>query len=339
MVRFYRPTTRWKNEKGDLQIYNGRDAAYNFGLYEDLMQDIAQTEQEHLLEKDQRLAHLTWEMEQRGIRVDSEGLRKYKVEWQAKRAEIAQRFPFNPGSWQQILKYFKGEGLTLDGTDYETLTRAFKKNPHPTLKHLIEYKDEGKGIDAWFDDEAIERGRINPRFNVTGTAVARFSSAGPNAQNIPPEFKQFILPNSDDEFIVDFDGKNLEGRTVAYNAQDAQMMEDHKHSDAHKVTAARVFEKRIEDVSKIERQIGKTVVHATNYNETAYHLAERLYGNVKHESIRKAERLQQGYREAYPATREWQEKTLDAMSRGDIFIRNSFGRRRGIYAQNDHEED
>jgi DNA polymerase I-like protein with 3'-5' exonuclease and polymerase domains len=337
MVRLYKPTTRWKNEKGDILAYNGRDAAYNFGLYEGLWQDLMQTEQQHLLDKDQMLAHLTWEMEQRGIKVDSEGLKRYKVEWAARRKQIAADLPFNPGSWQQITKYFKGEGLMLDGTDYETLTRAAKKNPHPVLKHLIEYKDEGKGLDAWFSDSAIDLGRIHPRFNVTGTAVARFSSAGPNAQNIPPEFKQFILPNSDDEFIVDFDGKNLEGRTVAYNAQDSQMMEDHKHSDAHKVTASRIFEKRIDDVTKIERQIGKTVVHASNYKETAYHLAERIYGNVKRDSIRKAEILQQGYFAAYPATYEWQQKTLDAMSRGDIFIRNNFGRRRGIYAQNDHE--
>jgi len=58
---------------------------------------------------------------------------------------------------------------------------------------------------------------------------------------------------------------------------------------------------------KKERQVGKTVVHASNYLEGEYNLARRLYGDVKQDSIRKLVRSN-GFFKAYGATKRWQEE-------------------------------
>lgn len=338
LVRYYRPTTSWKSDKHDILLYNGFDTAYNFRLWEDLQIDLSLTDQWHLVEKDQRLARLSHLMRERGVRIDSDALRQFDGEWKLARAALAASFPFNPNSPKQVLAYFAGEGIKLTATDYETIEKAYKRKAHPILGKLLAYKDEGKGIKTWFDDTAIAKGYIHPKFNVTGTAVARFSSSGPNAQNIPPEYRRFIIPFSENEFFASFDGKNIEGRTCAWNAKDDIMLGDLASGlDIHKLVASRILNKRYEDVSKDERQGGKRTVHASNYMETPYNLANRLFGNQTGESLRKAASFQDGYFGAYPKTRQWQLDLKHQMSRGDVMLRNAFGRVRMIYDRDDHE--
>jgi hypothetical protein len=365
LVRYYRPTTAWKHEKGDLLEYNGLDTIYNYRLWKDLEVDLSVTDQWHLVEKDQRLAHMSNLMRLRGMRVDSAGLREFKVEWKNRRSTIAQSFAFSPTSWQQVKKHFATLGLKLSGTAYDVLVKALRRadtyakrmtrigpdgslllepgfdlesTKYPELVQLIQFKDEGKGVATWFDEVAIRLGRIHPKFNVTGTAVARFSSSGPNAQNIPPEYRAFILPQNDDEFLASYDGKNIEGRTVARSADDKRMLADFASGvDIHRLTASRIFDVSFDAVTGEERQAGKKTVHASNYKETAPSLAGRLYGDASHNSIAKAQRLQDGYFKAYPGIKAWQERLEFQMSRGDIWLRNSYGRVRAIYAENDHE--
>jgi hypothetical protein len=320
------------------------------------------------LEKDQRLAHMAHLMRARGMRIDSDGIRQFNIDWTRKRAEFAAGFPFNPNSWMQVEKWFaENGGPKFHGTSYDHLVQLFRAGSthardntrlgpdgslvtldglqldllrpwQRVMYNLIQYKDEGKGLASWFNAEAIERGRIHSSFNVTGTSVARFSSSEPNTQNVPPWARRFILAQDDDSFLASFDGKNIEGRTVARQANDEQMLADFASGiDIHRVTASRSFDKRLEDVTGAERQAGKAIVHASNYLETAPSLAGRLYGNVTHESIRKAEKLQATYFKAYHGIAQWHSDIKGAMSRGDITIKNSFGRNRSIYDINDHE--
>jgi hypothetical protein len=368
LTRYYMPVTQWKEDKSDILYYNGLDTAYNYRLWKALELDLSITDQWHLVEKDQRLAHMAHLMRTRGMRIDSDGIRQFNIDWTRKRAEFAAGFPFNPNSWQQVEKWFASNGgPTFHGTAYDNLVQKFRagsthardntrigpdgslitldglrlevlKDWQRVMYNLIQYKDEGKGLASWFNGEAIEHGRIHSSFNVTGTAVARFSSSGPNTQNVPPWARRFILAQDDDSFLASFDGKNIEGRTVARNANDEQMLSDFNSGlDIHRLTASRIFSKRFEDVTGAERQAGKATVHASNYLETAPSLAGRLYGNVTRESVSKAEKLQKTYFTAYHGIATWHRNIKGAMSRGDITIRNSFGRVRSIYDINDHE--
>jgi DNA polymerase I-like protein with 3'-5' exonuclease and polymerase domains len=367
LVRFYMPTTAWKQDKDDLLYYNGLDAAYNFRLWEFLKVDLSVTDQWHLVEKDQRLAQMAHLMRVRGIRVNSDALRSFKTQWTEDRRAIAAGFPFNPGSWQQVERYFTSNKLKFKGTSYDKLVMVFRGRckycqaqsrvgadgsllleegfdesqltpVQLMLLRLIQFKDEGKGVDTWFSPEVIENGRVHPKFNVTGTGVARFSSSDPNFQNVPPEYRPFILAQNDGEILASYDGKNIEGRTVARQANATQLLADYASGlDIHRLTASRILGKRMEDVSDDERQAGKRTVHATNYREKARSLAGRLYGNASDSSVRKATQLQDGYFEAHPEIQAWHEALEGQMSRGELQLRNGFGRVRMIYATDDHE--
>lgn len=333
MVRYYRPTMNWKDDTGDILEYNGRDCAYNYRLWEDLKADLDSTEQWHLVEKQQRLAHMSALMREAGIRVDGEAIRRFDKDWHIRRAELAAHFPFNPNSPPQTKQWLKDQGWSVKDSRYDTLYKL--RGRHEIIDQLIAYKDEGKGIKTWFNEAAAESGIIHPTFNVTGTAVARFSCAEPNCQNIPPYLRHIIVAARDEE-LVSFDFSQIENRCIAYLADDEAMLADFATIDFHTLSASRILNKRVEDITSEERQIGKITIHATNYLETAYHLAERLYGNRTADSVRKARNLQDAYFSAYPAIRRWHNEVSRQLETGDVTLRNPFGRVRFVYAQDAH---
>jgi len=336
LCKFYFPTTGWKHDKIDALEYNGRDCAQNFKLWEAMKIDLTLTDQWHLIERQQRLARMTYLMHQKGIRIDSQAVREFNTKWKENRIAFKSQMPFNPDSPLQVKKWMHEHKFKCTGTDYDSIEKY--KGKHPVVDQLLQYKDEGKGLKSWYSDEAIELGRIYSEFNVTGTMVDRFSSSNPNTQNIPPWAKFAILPDNDEEYIYNADAKNLEGRTVAWHADDKQMLADFKAgTDTHKVVASRIFDKRVDEISKEERQVGKTVVHASNYLEGEYNLARRLYGDVKQDSIRKARTAQMAYFKAYGATKRWQEDVTKQLDSGNIMLSNAFGRKRFIYGSDSHE--
>ncbi|KKK55305.1 hypothetical protein LCGC14_3075880, partial [marine sediment metagenome] len=123
LVSYYRPTTGWKEDKGNLLEYNGRDCAYNYYLYEQLCNDLDTTGQWHLVHKQQRLARLAVLMRERGVDVDLRAVKSYHREWQGNKQLLKDDFPFNPNSPKQVIEFFRGEGITLRDTKEVTIKR------------------------------------------------------------------------------------------------------------------------------------------------------------------------------------------------------------------------
>ena len=332
LVSYYRPTTGWKEAKDDLLEYNGRDCAYNYYLYEQLKADLDTTNQWHLVEKQQRLARLAVLMREQGVDIDLRAVRRYHKEWKGNKQLLKDDFPFNPNSPKQVIEFFKEEGITLRDTKEVTVKRQADR--HPLLEQLADYKELGvKPITTWFP---LGQSKVHPTFNVTGTDVARFSSSEPNFQNIPPSLRRMIVA-PEGMVIVGLDFSQIENRCVAWLAGDKQMLADFASGmDFHRLSASRIYNKRCDDVTDKERYEGKKTIHATNYGETGAHLAERLYGNRKHTSVRDAEWLQSAYFSAYPSIQGWQESVSNQLERGDITLVNPFGRVRYIYGQDTH---
>lgn len=332
LVSYYRPTTGWKEDKGDLLEYNGRDCAYNYYLYEQLCADLDTTNQGHLVEKQQRLARLAVLMRERGVDVDLRAVRAYHKEWQGNKQLLKDDFPFNPNSPKQVIAFFKEEGITLRDTKEVTVKRQADR--HPLMEQLADYKELGvKPITTWFP---LGQSKVHPTFNVTGTDVARFSSSEPNFQNIPPSLRRMIVA-PEGMVIVGLDFSQIENRCVAWLAGDKQMLADFASGmDFHRLSASRIYNKRYDDVTDKERYEGKKTIHASNYGELHANLAERIFGNRKKEALARAESLQSAYFSAYPAIKEWQTTISRGFERGDIQLTNPFGRVRYIYGQDAH---
>jgi len=68
----------------------------------------------------------------------------------------------------------------------------------------------------------------------------------------------------------------------------------------------------VDEISKEERQVGKTVVHASNYLEGETTWLEDFTEIQSRYSIAKARTAQQSYFKAYSATKRWQENVQNS---------------------------
>ena len=125
-------------------------------------------------------------------------------------------------------------------------------------------------------------GKIHTSFNQTVTATGRLSSSNPNLQNIPvrdedgKEVRKAFIPEPGCKFFS-ADYSQIELRIMAHLSQDRNMIEDFKLGhDIHAATAAKVFHKPIEQVSKTERSKAKTANFGIIYGISAFGLAQRM---------------------------------------------------------------
>lgn len=370
MVRFMRPTTDWKEQfkraKGTDERtitktldYNGRDCYYPASIIPVLVSDLNALNLWDSFMKTQKLSQIAAKMFEKGIKINREALFKYAKSVVAFRQKEKGSFPFNPDSHIQGRKWIEENcGISVKSYDIDELNKHYGK--HPELDRLINYRDGLKPLKTWFPVEVdkktglvVDVGEwIYPWFHATGTQVFRFSSSNPNFQNLPRPFetktivrngklvevpnklsklRQFIIPRSRDFLLYCFDYAQIENRTVAWEASCQSMLDAFNSGvDFHRLRAAMTYHKQPEDVTKAERNFGKTVVHAASYGETDHSLADRLRGNQKKASIKEAHSLRMDYFNQYPEIPAWQQHVAALVEREEPLI-NAFGRRRQIY--------
>lgn len=157
---------------------------------------------------------------------------------------------------------------------------------------LLEYKKEEKLLNTYV--EGIQRfmkyGVIHPGFLQHGTVSGRYSSRGPNFQNLPRDdkrIKKCIVARPGKTF-VGADYSQLEPRTFTSQAQDPILLAGFKNNeDFYSVVGIPLFNKTECSANKkatnyfgdkfpIYRQISKTTALGIAYGETPYKLADEL---------------------------------------------------------------
>ena len=114
-------------------------------------------------------------------------------------------------------------------------------------------------------------GRVRSSYGFTETG--RFTSykcpfrTGYNLQNWPPDMRVMLRSDDDDHVLIEMDLSQAESRAVAWKSRDEELINDYLTGvDAHKKTAANVFQVVMDDVTKPQRYTGKRVNHAANYD-------------------------------------------------------------------------
>lgn len=330
LVRYYFPTEDWKHDTSDTLFYNGLDCAYNWKLSQQLLNELKETNQYHLVEHEQELHVMTLAMRQKGVKIDLPAVRIAMDEKTAHKALLKEDLPFNPNSPKQIKDWLKSMGIYAKDTTAETLGKFRGRNK--LIDNLIDYRVDSKNMTTWFD---YNEDYAYPKFDVCGTNVARLSSSDPNYQNLPDNLRRFVIPRHESLEFFSMDAAQGENRWVAFYAEDDAMLAGFDAGgDNHQRIA--------DNISKIvgyqiSRDFGKTVVHASNYGETANHLADRLFGDRKGSHVAQARALQDGYFLAYPKTRLWQQRITKQMDSGNTRLRSAYGRERTIFAMDSHE--
>jgi len=167
---------------------------------------------------------------------------------------------------------------------------------HEVPAFIIKRRKASKLISTFLDISVSPENRVHSSYNVTGTGFGgRWSSSksiilsyGPgNLQNIPKEARTlYTVPKG--YVLLEADYIQAEAVAVAYLCLDTVLMklfkdafgmsgsERAKGYDVHRYTAALMYDIPLEEVTKEQRTIGKTMRHASNYASGPGVLANKL---------------------------------------------------------------
>ena len=288
------------------------------------------------------------DIEMAGVRIDCDALAEYAVELNRRLSEFEQQIrteagepTLNINSTRQLGEVLFAK-MRIAEKPKMTRTKQFCTDEEylQTFAHryrivdlVLEYRGVKKLLSTYVEalPQLVNRttGRIHTSFNQAVTATGRLSSTNPNLQNIPVRdelgrrIRRAFIPSDDDHLLLSADYSQVELRLMAHLSGDESLIAAFEHGeDIHAATAARLFHKRLDEVTPEERRRAKTANFGIIYGISAFGLSQRL------EIPRKeAREIIDGYFESYPKVREYMERVV-AKAREEGFVSTIFGRRR-----------
>ena len=291
------------------------------------------------------LLYSLYNMEKEGIAVDRAALREFSQmlsgEIQSTEDKIYETAgeKFNINSPKQLgvilfdkLKLPHGK-KTKSG--YSTAADVLEKlaPDYPVVSDILYYRQLTKlkstyadGLSEYISDD----GRIHGTFNQTVTATGRISSTEPNLQNIPirrqlgQEIRKAFAAKEGCVF-VDADYSQIELRLMAHLSGDENLIEAYNsEADIHRITAAKVFNTPLKEVTPQQRRNAKAVNFGIIYGISSFGLSQDLSITRK----QAAEYIDQ-YFETYPKVKEYLDKAVAGAKKNGYAV-TMFKRRRPI---------
>lgn len=268
-------------------------------------------------------------MEIYGIRVSKEELIQYQQELDKEIEELTKEIhwlageEFNINSAKQLGEILfeklnlKGSKKTTRGwsTSADVLEKLYDN--HEIIPKILEYRTYAK-LKSTYADGLLsvlneETSRIYSNFNQTATATGRISSTEPNLQNIPIKIElghkvRKVFKPEKDYIFVDADYSQIELRVLAHLSQDEYLIQAfNEGQDIHKITASKVFNKSLDNVTSFERSAAKAINFGLIYGKQAFSLAQDL-GITK----AKAEEYINDYFDKYPKIKDFLDNIVES---------------------------
>jgi DNA polymerase I-like protein with 3'-5' exonuclease and polymerase domains len=195
-----------------------------------------------------------------------------------------QVFDINLNSPDQLKEILNNIGIPCTSTAEAEL----KKFTHPVIDLILEYKEAEKLLNTFIEKQPrfidSSTGRIHANFNQYGAHSGRFTCNKPNLQQQPNSLEwRSIYRAAPGNKIVTADYSQIELRILAQVSGDSAFIEAYRNGqDLHSLTASKIFHKPLDEVTKQERQVAKTVNFGTVYGIGA----KGLKGNLENAGIK-----------------------------------------------------
>ncbi len=340
-----------KIDKEAISQYACADADMTFRLFEKFSSDFDRVSNKGLsklfFEIEMPLIPVLVDMERNGIKLSRSKIKKLSKLLDEKIALLQEHIyqlagmRFNIASSQQLAEVLFVK-LQLTPTR-KTGTGAFStseqvlldiREQHEIVDLILDYREAYK-LRSTYTDGLITKidkitKRIHTSFHQTIAATGRLSSSNPNLQNIPIASKlgrsvrQCFVPEKG-KIFMSFDYSQQELRILSALSQDKALLDGYKNDvDVHALTASKLFNKDIKNVTKSERAIGKTVNFSVIYGISPYGLATRL--KISQEEARF---FIESYFELYPGVKAYFDSLMRQLyERG--YVETLYGRRKVI---------
>lgn len=330
--------------------YAAEDADVAYRLHEVIWPKIEAMGLLPLLETcEEPLASVLLSMEDVGVKIDLDALRRYRRELEGEilKLEIAIRevtgAGINLASSKQLGEFLFGT-LKLDEAAKRTPSGQYKtdeeqllkvRDRHPIVDQILDWRGCVKLKNTYVEKLPLHidacDGRIHTTFNQTFTDTGRLSSSNPNLQNIPirtergQRIRAAFVARGPGWSLLSADYSQVELRLMAAMSKDQQMIQAFlEGQDIHAQTAAVVYGIPLEEVTAQQRSYCKMVNFGIIYGISAFGLASRL-----RIPRREAQQLIDAYFEHYPAVKAYMDQMI-ATAREKGYAETLFGRRRPL---------
>ena len=306
-------------------------------------------EKEHsiLSEIEIPLAHVLADMEYTGVAVDEAYLAKLTEEFNNKLHRLETKIynladeGFNINSPKQVgailfdklqLKSPKKRGKSKNSTSAEVLTALAEE--YEIARLILEYRKYAKLKSTYTEALPMlidkKDSRIHTTYNQTTTTTGRLSSSNPNLQNIPVRSEEgnkirqaFVPQDRQNYLIMSADYSQIELRLLAHVSEDKHLIDAFCSGvDVHTLTASKVFEVPVEEVTKEMRYKAKAVNFGIVYGQSKYGLAKALKITPA-----EAESFIAKYFATYPSIQAYMLNMVELVEEQG-YVETIFGRRR-----------
>lgn len=302
--------------------YSCEDADITFRLFNIFTEKLKEDGLDKLMhEIEMPFNNVIIEMEENGIYLDKEYLKKYGKEL-GKELELIENeiiksigINFNLNSPKQMheilfekLNLKLPEKMKKDSTDIKVLESL--REQHESIENLIKHRRIAK-LKSTYTDNLIElinykTNRLHTSFIQTRTATGRITSINPNLQNIPikdekgRKIRKAFKPENGNIFIS-ADYSQIELAILAHLSQDEALIKAFENNkDIHIETASKLFKIEEKEITPNLRRIAKSINFGIIYRMSDFRLAKEL-GITKEE----AKGFINSYFDSYPKIKEF----------------------------------
>jgi len=161
------------------------------------------------------------------------------------------------------------------------------------LKELKKYQMQQRFLRSWLKNH--DHGRLYSSYQQIGTRTGRYTSSGPNAQQISKDLR-YLFKAGPGRALVECDYSNIEMRLAAEISGEPTLLRlYHEGADLHKVTASKVFNLPVDEVTKEQRQTAKVINFGALYGGGIPYLMEAIPSLSKDEAQAYLDAFKMGY--------------------------------------------
>ncbi len=343
--------------------YNAKDSAYLLPISEQLIKELEDFDSTDAMDYTMNLHKPLMEMEFNGILTDTEGILEAKIDYEVKILKLQTELneiagkEINVNSSTQMIAYFYGICMIKPYINRQSgnatcgsvaLHRIAKKSVKGSdeARIIIKLRKYQKLVSTYFTIPVDDDKKLRCHHKISGTVSGRISTegtyfgTGANLQNQPYAFKHYLLAEPD-WYLCECDLAKAEAHVVAYLSQDVNMIESFLSGiDVHSFNASKIFDLSIEEViaeAKANkghvtmRDLGKKVVHASNYAMGPQTFSDNLAKEEIFKSQSECKILLNSYTDRFPGLKRWHRSIEEEVQETRILY-NLFGRPRRFLA-------
>ena len=300
--------------------YAVKDVEHTRALYYKLLDLLVENNLLTVYERERRALPAIVMLESNGInmeydkwnaRLDDD--RRLAIELEIMIKGLLDRKELNLNSPKQLVEAIAEYGIKLHSTSDDELAKY--SDEHEVIKLIRKYrrlqtkiKTYGEKLKTFIKDD----GRIRADWRLIGASSGRMSCNNPPLQAMPGNSREFFIAEKGQKLVC-ADYSQVELRVLASISGDENLINYFKNGvDLHTGTASLVFKKAIEEVTKEERQVAKSLNFGIVYGITAYGIQKNLRRSGLEVTLEEAEDYRLEFLRVYPKVRELQDSLLRA---------------------------